>query len=275
MTFACYNRWYNYKNSYWGCNIGGKLGIWSVNVIKCLNNLAGMHIQINIKRGVLLVTVMWYTQSVTLVWQIRYWAIDKAKEIDKEKVTLFYFVYDFHSRIFTIWNISLLHIIVRCDFFFLYLLYNIICVEEREKLENNVFQSLQKPLVTTKYALTLSLSHFKSHFHNLWSKMPLWGTVSWEVMFKVAVTMVTKENKICFLNIHTGYKIIRLFMYATRWSDFWTLKCFFVPTKADILQMAFSYKIFKMALIIPVGSVLGLDFFKSQPPFFPFPIFCL
>lgn len=58
-------------------------------------------------------------------------------------------------------------------------------------------------------------------------------------MFKVAVTMVTKENKICFFNVHTGYKIIRLFMYATRWSDFWTLKSFFVPTKADILQMAF------------------------------------
>ena len=51
--------------------------------------------------------------------------------------------------------------------FFLYLLCNIICVEEREKLENNIFQSLQKPLVTTEYALILSLSHFKSHFHNL------------------------------------------------------------------------------------------------------------
>lgn len=49
--------------------------------------------------------------------------------------------------------------------------------------------------------------------------------------------MVTKENQICFLKMHTTNEIIRHFMNASPmisvlWSDF------FVPTKADILNMA-------------------------------------
>lgn len=44
--------------------------------------------------------------------------------------------------------------------------------------------------------------------------MPSLGTVSWEVVFKVAVTIITKENQILFLKVHTGYKIIRF------WSAF-------------------------------------------------------
>jgi len=37
----------------------------SINIFQCLNNLAGMHIQI--KSGVLLITMMSYRQSVMLV----------------------------------------------------------------------------------------------------------------------------------------------------------------------------------------------------------------
>lgn len=32
--------------------------------------------------------------------------------------------------------------------------------------------------------------------------------------------------------------------------------------------MAFSYEVLKMTLVTPVGCVLGLDFFKSQSPYF-------